>query len=51
MLGFRIPNDVDYLFSERRKSTYRLFTAALRLVIVVGVLLALYFFGKVSSAF
>jgi hypothetical protein len=43
----------DYLFSESRKHAYRFYTVALRWVIVVGVLLAFYFFffGKVSSAF
>ena len=43
----------DYLFSESRKRAYRFYTVALRWVIVVGVLLAFYFFffGKVSSAF
>ena len=43
----------DYLFSERRRRAYRFYTAALRWVILVGVLLAFYFFffGKVSSAF
>ena len=43
--------EADYLFSERRRRAYRVFTVALRWVIVVAVLLALYFFGKVSSAF
>ena len=51
MLGSKIPHDVDYLFSERRKHEYRLLTVALRWVIAVGVLLALFFFGIVSSAF
>jgi len=41
----------DYLFSERRKREYRVHTATLRWVLVVGVLVALYFFGIVSSAF
>ena len=40
----------DYLFSERRKRAHRVYTAALRWVIVVGVLLALYFLAIVSSA-
>ena len=43
--------EADYLFSERRKRTYRVYTAALRWVIVVGMLLAFYFFGIVSNAF
>ena len=37
----------DYLFSESRKRAYRFYTVALRWVIVVGVLLALFFFAKV----
>ena len=41
----------DYLFSESRKRAYRFYTVALRWVIVVGVLLVLFFFAKVSSAF
>ena len=41
----------DYLFSERRKRAYRASMASLRWVIVLGVLLAFYFFGIVSSAF
>jgi len=41
----------DYLFSERRRLAYGCYTAALRWVIVVGMLLALYFFGIVSSVF
>ena len=44
-------DEADYLFSEHRKNAYRFFTAALRWVIAVGVLLALFFFGKVASAF
>ncbi len=47
----RLFGEADYLFSERRKRAYRVYTAVLRWVIVVGVLLALYFFGIVSSAF
>ncbi len=43
--------EADYLFSERRKRAYRASTASLRWVIVLGVLLAFYFFGIVSSAF
>jgi len=43
--------EADYFFSDRRKLVYRLYTAALRCVIVVGALLALFFFGIVSSAF
>ena len=43
--------EVDYHVIERRKRAYRVFTAALRWVIIVGVLVALYFFGIVSSAF
>ena len=43
--------EVDYHVLERRKRAYRVFTAALRWVIIVGVLVALYFFGIVSSAF
>ena len=43
--------EADYLFNERRRRAYRVHTAALRWVIVVGVLFALYFFGIVSSAF
>ena len=46
----RLFAGADYLFSERRKHAYKLYTAALRWVIVVGLLLALYFFGIVSSA-
>ena len=41
----------DYLFSEPRRRAYGVYTAALRWVIVAGVVLALYFFGIVSSAF
>ena len=41
----------DFHFIERRKRAYGVSTAALRWVIVVGVLVALYFFGMVSSAF
>ena len=47
----RLFGGADYLFSERRKRAYNLYTAALRWVIVVGLLLALYFCGIVSSAF
>ena len=43
--------EVNHHVIERRKRAYRVFTAALRWVIVVGVLVALYFFGIVSSAF
>jgi hypothetical protein len=51
MLGSRIHDDVDYLFSERRQGEYRFYTAALRWLIAVGVLLALFFLGVASSAF
>ncbi len=47
----RLFGKADYLFSERRKREYRFYTAVLRWVIVVGVLVALYCFGIVSSAF
>ena len=47
----RLFGKADYLFSERRKRAYRASTATLRWVIVVGALVALYFFGMVSSAF
>ncbi len=47
----RLFGKADYLFSERRKREYKVYTAILRWVIVIGVLVALYFFGKVSSAF
>ena len=43
--------EADYHFIERCKRAGRVSTAAPRWVIVVGVLLALYFFGIVSSAF
>ena len=43
--------EVNHHVIERRKRAYRVVTAALRWVIVVGVLVALYFFGIVSSAF
>ncbi len=43
--------EADYLFSERRKRAYRVYTAILRWVFVVGVLVVLYYFGIVSSAF
>ena len=43
--------EADYLFSERRKHAHGVYTAALRWVIVVAVLVALYFFAIVSSAF
>ena len=42
--------EADYLFSEPRRRAYRVYSAVLRWVIVVGGLLALYFFGIVSSA-
>ena len=44
-------SEADYLFSEPRKRAYRFHTAVLRWVLVLGVLVALYFFGIVSSAF
>ncbi len=47
----RLHGEADYHFIERRKRGYRVSTAALRWVIVVGVLVALYCFGIVSSAF
>ena len=50
MLRSRIRHDVDYLFSERRKRAYRFYTLALRLVIAVGALFALFLFGMLSSA-
>ena len=41
--------EADYHFIECRKGAYRVSTAALRWVIVVGVLVALYLFGMVTS--
>ena len=43
--------EADSHFIQRSKCTNGLFTAALRWVIVGGVLVALYFFGMVSRAF